>query len=284
MFFNHLFSVVVVSLLSLTAQAHENNTPWRTVPTASNEVPVALEDVGITEHLGEAIDLTTTFKDETGQTVELNRYFSGHKPVLLSLVYYGCPGLCNFHLNGVTDALKELDWNLGKEFEMVVISIDPSEDPEMATQKKSSYVKALGRDQAASGWHFLTGKKENIEKIASQVGFRFHWDKLSKQWAHTSAMYVLSPLGKISRYLYGIQFDPKTVRLSLVEASQGKTGTVLDHLILYCFQYDPNRKTYAFYAYNIVRAGGGIAGLALLALLIPTWLRERRKSKVQGDS
>lgn len=273
-----------VLIVATSLSADDNNAPWRTVPKSSNEVPAALEDIGITEHLGETPDLATTFKDEQGETVQLSKYFTGRKPILLSLVYYGCPGLCNFHLNGVTDAFKELDWNLGKEFDMVVISIDPSEDSKMAASKKKSHLKELGREEAASGWHFLTGTQENIQKIAQQVGFRYRWDEASKQWAHTAAMYVLSPEGKLSRYLYGIQFEPKTVRLSLVEASQGKTGSVVDHLILYCFQYDPNKKTYAFYAYNIVRAGGGILGLLFIAILVPTWLRERRKSKVQGDS
>lgn len=277
--------LMVLFALSVSASAHEgqNNAPWRTTPKSSNEVPAALEDVGITEHLGEKIDLALTFKNEAGETVSLGKYFTGHKPVLLSLVYFGCPGLCNFHLNGVTEALKGLDWSLGKEFDMVVISIDPSEDSVMAAGKKQSHVTELGRPNAATGWHFLTGTQENIQKIAAQVGFKYHWDKLSKQWAHTSAMYALSGDGKISRYLYGIQFEPKTVRLSLVEASEGKTGTVMDHLILYCFQYDPNKKTYAFYAYNIVKAGGGILGLLIIAFLIPTWLRERRKSKMQGE-
>ncbi len=280
-------STLVLSVLVLVqggvTHADQGNTPWRPTAKPAGEVPAALEDVGITEHLGETIDLTLPFKNEAGESVQLGKYFSGKKPVLLSLVYYGCPGLCNFHLNGVTETLKGLDWSLGKEFDMVVISIDPSEGPEMAKGKKESHVTELGRPHAAEGWHFLTGTQESITKIASQVGFKYHWDKLSKQWAHTSAMYVISPQGKLSRYLYGIQFEPKTVRLSLVEASEGKTGTVMDHLILYCFQYDPNKKTYAFYAYNIVRAGGGALGLLIIALLVPTWLRERRKSKVQGE-
>ncbi len=285
---NSFFAIVILcTLFAFESRAHENNTPnntpWRTTPTSSNAVPVALQEVGITEHLGDFIDMTTQFKDESGQSVQLGKYFTGRRPVLLSLVYYGCPGLCNFHLNGVTDAFKDLDWSLGKEFDMVVISIDPSEDAKLATEKKASHVNELGRAGAAQGWHFLTGAEADIQKIAKQVGFQYHWDTPSKQWAHTSAMYVLSPAGKISRYLYGIQFEPKTVRLSLVEASEGKTGSVMDHLILYCFQYDPNKKTYAFYAYNIVRAGAGIVGLIMATVFIPTWLRERRKSKMQGE-
>lgn len=275
--------VLIASLVGADLRANESNTPWKTNPDAASQVPKALEEIGIVEHLGETLDLTTPFVDEKGNTVALSKYFLGKKPVLLSLVYYGCPGLCNFHLNGVTDALRGLDWTLGKEFEMVVISIDPSEKSDLAAAKKESHLKELKRLGSESGWHFLTGTEASIKKISQAVGFKYRWDEASKQWAHTAAMYVLSPEGKISRYLYGIQFEPKDVRLSLVEASEGKVGSVLDRLVLYCFQYDPNKKTYAFYAYNIVRGGAGIAGLLMAAFFIPTWIRERRKSKAQGE-
>lgn len=267
----------IIFAFSLPATADQ---PWEAVGKTADEKPPEIQDVGITENLGGQLTLGTEFTDENGQKVTLQKYFHKNRPVLLSLVYFECPMLCNLHLNGVTEVLKKTEWNLGKEFDMVVISIDPKETPELAAKKKAAYVKSLGREGAENGWHFLTGTQESITAVASTVGFKYKWDSPTKQWAHTAAMYVLTPTGMISRYLFGIHFTEKDLKLALLEASNGKIGNVIDHLMLYCFQYDPDRRTYAFYAFNIMKFGGGLCGLILAMFLLPHWFRMRRETKL----
>lgn len=275
-------SALLLSLLIATIAFSEEKKPWRQHDKPAAEAPPELKDIGITENLGQKLDTSLTFTNEAGQTVALGQYFDGKRPVLLSLVYYNCPGLCNFVLNGATETFSKMDWELGNQFDMVVVSIDPKENAELAQKKKENYLKELKKPGAERGWHFLTGSEENIKKLAAQVGFAYKWDEATEQWAHSAALYALSPDARIMRYLYGISYEPKTVRLSLVEASEGKAGSVIDKLILQCFQYNPNTRGYAFYAYNIVRAGGAIVGIFIAAILLPIWVRERRRSKAQG--
>lgn len=246
------------------------------------ETPESLQGIGIEEHLGDQIDPDLEFTNEAGEKVRFSSFLSGNKPVLLSLVYYSCPGLCNFHLNGLTDAFKEMKEPLGAEFDHVLVSIDPAEGPALAAEKKANYLEAYGRPEAAKGWHFLTGDEANIKKLAEQVGFKYRWDEKEKQWAHAAAAIVITPNGKISRYLYGIVFDPKVVRLSMVEASNGTIGTVVDKLTLFCFHFDPRASKYTFYAFNVMRAGAGFIVVVLAAGLIPFWLRSRKE--LQGDA
>lgn len=247
----------------------------------ANETPKQLEGVGIEEHLGATIDLDLTFKNEQGELVPLRSYFKDHKPVLLSLAYYTCPSLCNFHLNGLLDVFKKLNAPLGHEFNAVVVSIDARETPDVARKKKENYIKSYGRPEGADGWHFLVGEETKIRELAKQVGFNYHWDEEQKQWAHAAAAYVITPEGKISRYLYGIDFDPQTLRLSMVEASSGRVGTLVDKLILYCFHFDPKASKYTLYAFNVMRAGGMAIIVILTAFLVPFWVRNRREGEVQ---
>ena len=243
----------------------------------ANHTPKALDGIGITEKLGESVDLALPFVDDTGKEVTLGQYFTGHKPVLLSIVYYNCPSLCNFHLNGVTEALKNIPWTPGQEFEQVAISMDPQETAEVAGPKKAAYVQAYGRLQSINGWHFLTGKEQNIKKIAEQIGFRYRWDEETKQYAHASAAVVLTPGGKISRYIHGIQPDVKTMRLGLLEASGGKVGSLVDQIIMYCFHFDPSKSKYTIAAWKIMQAGAVLTLMILALFLIPFWLREHRQ-------
>ena len=242
-----------------------------------NEMNELREGIGIDEKLGDKVDANLEFKNEKGESVKLGDYFSKGKPVMLAMIYFNCPSLCNFQLNGIVDTLKNLEWTTGEKFEFVVVSIEPTETPELAAKKKKAYLKAYGRDAGAEGWHFLTGKQEAITKLADQVGFRYKWVESRKEYAHTAATYIITPDHQISRYLYGIGFTPKTLRLSLVEASNGKIGNAVDKFLLYCFQYDPEKRGYAFYAFNIMRAGAGAAVLVLLAFLVPFWLRQRKQ-------
>lgn len=251
----------------------------------ANETPAELEGIGIQEHLGDQINLDLEFKNEKGDLVPLRSFFKDHKPVLLTLAYYNCPSLCNFHLNGLNDSFKRLEAPVGKEFHFVVVSIEPNETSELAAQKKQAYLKAYGRPEGAAGWHFLVGDDDSIKALARQVGFSYRWDEEEQQYAHAAAAYVLTPDGRISRYLYGITFSPRTMRLSLVEASNGKIGTLVDKLILFCFHFDPKESKYTLAAFNVVRAGGIFTVVVLALFVAPFWFRNRREEKrVQGEA
>lgn len=225
---------------------------------AAESTPVELKGIAITEHLGSPIDLNLTFKDETGATVPLKTFFNGKKPVVMTLAYYGCPNLCGMLLNGVTDVFKDLSWMPGQEFEYVNVSIDPSETPELAVQKKGNILKDYGRTGTDAGWHFLTGNEANIRALAGQIGFNYFYDKEQKQYAHGSALYVLTPDGKLSRYLFGVMFEPRDMRLALLESSNGKIGNIVDHILLYCYRYDPKSRKYSLIATRLMKFGAGV--------------------------
>jgi protein SCO1 len=246
----------------------------------ATETARELKDVGITEHLGENLDLSLQFKNEKGELVPLSSFYNGSNPVVMSLVYFGCPGLCSFHLNGVVDAVKGLDWTIGKEYQYVVISFDAKEygDLALTQQKKESYLKLYPRPEAAAGWHFLTGDAATIQKLTSAVGFKYQWKEDTKEWAHASAAIVTTPSGKISRYLHGIIFEDKNFRLALNEASEGKIGTFVDRMIWYCFHYDPKQSKYVLASAKVMKAGGVAIILILAAMLLPFWFRSRRES------
>ena len=239
-----------------------------------NEKPHYLDDIGIEEHLGEKVDLGLEFKDSDGRTVKLGKYFA-EKPVFLMLAYYNCPTLCSLHFSSLMKSFRGFDWNVGEKFEFVVVSIDPREGPKDAKDAKNLYLSEYNRPGSEKGWHFLTGEEETIKKLASQVGFKYVWDSNMEQYAHAAAAYALTPNGVLSYYHYGLNIDPKVMRLSLVEASENKIGNIVDRLVLFCLQYDPNKKTYAFYAYNIMRVAASLAALVLIFFLARFWLRER---------
>lgn len=237
--------------------------------------PEILHDVSIDQKLNEQVPLDLTFRDENGQSVQLGQYF-GNKPVILSLAYYECPMLCTLVLNGMASALKVLNFDIGKQFEVVTVSFDPRETPELAAAKKKNYMKEYGRAGAASGWHFLTGEQESIRRLTEAVGFRYKWDPDSKQFAHAAGIIVLTPQGRISRYFYGVEFAPRDLRLGLIEAADGKIGTAVDQLLLFCFHYDPKTGRYGTIAINSVRLGGVATVVALASFVIVMLRRERR--------
>ena len=240
-----------------------------------NNKPIVLEKIGIDENLGGEIDLNLPFVDDHGEEVVLGKYFN-EKPVFLMLIYYACPTLCNTHLNSLMDTFRNSDMLIGKDYEFVAVSIDPDESHILAGQKKESYLKEYGKPETRDGWHFLTGTEENIKELASQVGFKYAWDYQQRQWAHAAAAYIVTPKGRLSYYHYGVSIDPKVLRLSLVEASENKIGNVLDRMVLFCLQYDPNKKTYAFYAYNLMRVGAILMALILGIFLFRFWRLESR--------
>lgn len=231
---------------------------------AAESTPVELKDVGITERLGEPIDLNLSFRDESGAIVPLKTYFDGKKPVVLTLAYYGCPNLCGLLLNGVTDVFKEMSWQPGQEFQYVNVSIDPTETPELAATKKENLLKEYGRSGTGDGWHFLTGTEANIQALAQQIGFAYYYDPTEKQYAHGSALYVVTPDGKLSRYLFGVMFEPRDLRMALVESSQGKIGNIVDHVLLYCYRYDPKSRKYSLIATRLMKVGAGITIIGIV--------------------
>ncbi|MCB0342193.1 MAG: SCO family protein [Pseudobdellovibrionaceae bacterium] len=255
-------------------------------PIQASDVPRELENVGVTEKLGAQLNLSLPFVDDRGESVTLSQYFTGDKPVLLTMVYYGCPSLCNFHLNGLIEVFKKMKMKPGQDFRFVAVSMDHNEDDFLASEKKTNYLKEMGLTEDEPGWHFLTGSEANVKVLADQLGFGFRWDAAQQQYAHSSVAYVMTPAGVISRYLYGIQFSPETLRLSLVEASEGSIASVVDRLILFCFQFNPAKNKYTIYAYNVVRAGGVMIILVLAIFLVPFWFREKKQpgTALKGES
>jgi len=237
--------------------------------------PRALREVGFDQKLGGRVPQELRFKDDAGRLVELRDYF-GTRPVVLSLNYYGCPMLCTVTLNGLASALNVLtSFDAGREFELVTVSFDPSEGPELAAQKKASYLTRYTRPTAEAGWHFLTGDKAAIDALTSAVGFRYAWDEETKQFAHPAGIVVLTPEGRISRYLYGIEYAPKDLKLALMESSSGKIGNLVDQAILYCYRYDPLTGRYSASIMHIMRAGAILTLLGLLGYIGLALRRER---------
>jgi protein SCO1/2 len=243
--------------------------------------PEVLKNVGLDQKLNAQVPLDLTFRDEHGATVKLGQLLQG-KPAILTMVYYQCPMLCTEVLNGTLNSLKEVPLDIGKDFSVITVSIDPSERPVLADAKHIMYAGLYGRPGAVQGWHFLTGDEAQIQKLAAAVGFRFVYDKESSQFAHASGIMVLTPEGRLSRYFYGLAYPPRDVRLALVEASEGKIGSTVDEILLFCFHYDPVTGKYAVTILNVVRAAGVISVVAI-ALMIFIFLRREKYSVAPGD-
>ncbi len=238
--------------------------------------PPVLKDVGIDQLLNSQVPLDLEFKDETGRTVKLAEYFKD-KPVILSLVYYDCPQLCTQVLTGLLGTLKSLPMSPGKEFISLTVSFDPREKPELAAAKKKEYLDRLRKPAAVDGWHFLTGEEAPIKALTKAVGFRYLWDPVTKQYAHASGVMVLTPQGKVSRYFYGIEYAPRDLRFGVIEASDGKIGSLADQVILYCYQYDPTRGTYGLVLMRLMKIFGVLTIITLAALIL--FLRRKTKQK-----
>ena len=253
--------------------------------TATNGLPPALKDVGIDQRLNQPLPLDLSFRDETGQTVQLNQYF-GKRPVILSMVYYNCPMLCTQVLNGMVSSLRVISFNPGEQYEIISVSFDPRETPALAATKKTNYVNSLPaakRAGAISGWHFLTGDETNIRRLTEAVGFRYHWDEATKQFAHASGIMVLTPEGKVAQYYYGIEYAPKDLRLGLVEASANKIGTPVDQLLLFCYHYDPATGKYRV-VMNVMRVAGGITIIGIVLLLFALHRRAAAQLRLRPGS
>src|SRR6204780_3867508 len=236
--------------------------------------PSLLKEVGIDQKLDQSIPLDLAFRDEHGNPVQLGQYF-GEKPVILSLVYYNCPMLCTQVLNGLESSLKLIPMDIGKQFNVVTVSVDPTERPVLAEAKQALYTGLYGRPGVTDGCHFLTGDEQQIKRVANAVGFRYAYDPGSKQFAHASAIMVLTPDGKLSKYFYGIQYSPRDLRLGLVEASARKIGTPVDAILLFCYHYDPHPGKYGLLISRLIQAGGLLTVLAIGSTMLILFRRER---------
>ncbi len=236
--------------------------------------PLMLRSVEFQQRLNAQLPLEVRFRDENGQTVELARYF-GRKPVILTFAYYDCPMLCTLILDGLTRGLQPVALDMGKQFEAVNISINPRELPSLAKAKKENYVKKYGRPGAAEGWHFLTGDETSIRRVADAAGFKYAYDPTSGQYAHASGILIATPQGKVSRYFYGIVFQPRDLRLGLVEASSEKIGSPVDVLLLYCYHYDATTGKYSLLITRVARLAGIATVLLLGSVLLLLFRRER---------
>jgi protein SCO1/2 len=245
-------------------------------PAAPADADSILEQVGLDQKLGEQVPLGLEFRDESGRTVHLRDYF-GERPVVLTLVYYECPMLCSLILNGTVRALRTLEFTVGREFDVLTVSIDPDETPELAAAKRTEYLSSYRREGAEKGWHFLTGREDQIRPLADSVGFRYAFDPASGEYAHAAGIMVLTPEGKVARYFYGVEYSPRDLKLGLIEASEKKIGSPVDQLLLLCYHYNPLTGRYNFAVMTAVRVGGALTVLGIVALLW-TLIRRERKS------
>jgi protein SCO1/2 len=261
-------------LLTLALAGGPVGEPGSAPPSSSQPPDVA--NLSFDQRLNAQVPLDATFRDERGQDVQLAELVRG-RPVILVLAYYRCPQLCNLVLNGLVDGLRGVTYRPGEEYEIVTVSFDDRESPEIAAAKKASYVDSYGRPGAADHWHFLTGHKDQIDRVAEAVGFHYDYDSKHDRFNHPSGVVVLTPEGNVSRYLFGINYPPRDLKLGLMEASQGQVGSLVDQFLLYCFHYDQATGKYAFAVMNAIRAGGALTVLVLGALLLRLWRREKHR-------
>lgn len=280
--------LIVCSVMPISAQKSEHyNSPLYSPKTydpsigTSNGLPETLKKIGIEQKLGGQMPMETVFKDESGNAVKLGDYFNKGRPVILAFVYYECPMLCNEVLNGLTGTLKGISFDAGKDFDVVAISFDARENekPDLAKNKKDSYMTRYGRPGTEKGWHFLTGTKESVEAATKAAGFGFEWDEKSNQFAHAGAIMITTPDGRLARYFYGIDYSPKDVKFGIMESAESKVGNAAEQLLLYCYHYDPSTGKYGLAVLRVMRMGAvlTILGMGLMGFVF--WRRNKVKSE-----
>jgi protein SCO1 len=269
--------VVLMAVWCIPAVSGAQTTPSRGLAEGGQPAsakPGILNEIGIDQRIGNQLPLDLPFTDETGRTVRLGEYF-GRRPVILALVYYECPMLCTQVLNGLVSALGVMNFEAGREFDVVAVSFNPKEGPGLASQKKAAYMERYDRPHTAGGWHFLTGSEDSIRRLTSAVGFRYTFDDESKQFAHGAAIQVVTPKGTLARYFYGIEFSARDIRFGLIEASEERIGTPIDDVLLLCYHYDPSSGKYGAAVLGLVRLGAVATVLAFLVFLTVSLRRER---------
>jgi protein SCO1/2 len=272
-------ALAMAALLSLasTAAAQMGETVKLAPPP-----PSVLNNIGIDQKLNAQAPLELSFKDEHGREVKLGDYF-GKVPVVLALVYYDCPMLCTETLNGMVSAFSILKFDIGNQYQVVTVSFDPKEKPELALKKKEAYVHRYGRAGAEQGWHFLTGEPASIAALTKAVGFRYQWDDQTQQYAHATGLILLTPQGRIAQYYYGVEFSPRDLRLGMVEASQGHIGTLVDQVLLYCYHYDPRTGKYGAVITRVLQIAGLITVAVLGGFLILMFKLEPKRRRLAPD-
>lgn len=282
---NFLLAIVIIfgcgMGTSAKAQSVEGLENASGATTRPGELPPILQNVGITQRLGAQVPLGATFKDENGKIVPLSSYF-GKQPVVLVLAYYRCPMLCSEVLSGAVTALKNVGFEIGRQFEVVTVSFDPRDTPEIAAAKKETYIKEYGDPLAATGWHFLTGQKSQIDSLADAVGFHYKYDPKTGQYAHAAGLMVISPKGKVAQYFYGIEFPSRDLHLALVQSSIEKIGSLADEIVLYCCQYDPNTGRYQAVIARVLQILGVVTILVMGGGLLLFFRMERRNRVVRS--
>ena len=248
---------------------------------AASEMPGILKEVTFRQQLDQPLPLDAQFKDEGGRDVRLGDYFKTGKPVVLAFVYYGCPMLCTQVMNGISSALKVLPFKAGQDFDVVLVSFDPRDTPQVALEKKNAHLEYWSTEATAAGWHFLTGTEAEIRRTTQAAGFSYAWDERTQQFAHVSGVLVVTPDGRLSRYFYGIEYSAKELRLALVESGKGAIGSKIDELLLYCFHYDPESGRYGVVVMNLIRLGG-VVTVALLAGFILLMRRRETRTPAEG--
>jgi protein SCO1/2 len=247
----------------------------------ASEVPAALREIGFDQNLSKRVPLDATFKDEAGRTVALGDYF-GKRPVVLLFAYYDCPMLCTMVINGLASALDVLALEPGRDFEIVTVSFDPRDTPQTAAAKKAAYISRYKHPGGAAAWHFLTGEQPSIDRLTKAAGFRYVWDKDTNQFAHPTGVIVLTPDGRLARYLFGIEYGPRDLRFAIIEASNGKVGTPVDALLLYCYHYDPETGRYGLAIMRTVRVAGAATVLALVSFIFVMIRREKSSPEARN--
>lgn len=277
--------VVMTTLIAFAAGSIDpvcaqrfSSVPYGT-PAGSSPTADLIRAIGIEQHLGAQLPLDARFRDEQGRDVKLGDFF-GNQPVVVMLVYYRCPMLCTQVLTGFLKSSQAVPLEIGRDYQVVTVSFDPRETSDLAAEKKSNYVRAYRREGAAQGWHFLTGDRESIDRLTEAVGFRYQYDPKSGQFAHASGIALATPAGRLSRYFYGIEYEPDDLRLGLVESSSGRVGSVVDQVLLLCYHYDPLTGKYGLAIANALHAAGVLTVLLLGGFLIVMYRRERRRTKL----
>ncbi len=280
-------TIILTAFVAVSAQKSEHyNSPLYAPKTydpsqmTSNGLPEALQSIGIEQKLGDKLPMNAEFKNEDGQTVKLGDYFNKGRPVIVAFVYYECPMLCNQVLNGLTGSLKGINFDAGKDFDVLAISFDARENdkPELAKNKKAGYVERYGRTGSENGWHFLTGTQPSIDEVTKAAGFSYKWDEKSNQFAHAGGIMITTPDGKLARYLYGIDYAPKDLKFGLMESAESRVGNPAEQLLLYCYHYDPSTGKYGLAILNVIRLGAIATLIGMGAMAFVFWRRNKRKA------
>lgn len=274
-----VFSAALTALVATSAAAMPFNENAK--PLSNTNAAQVMNDVDVVENLNNQVPLDATFTDQDGKTVQLRDLVTGEKPVVLTMVYYQCPQLCSLVLGALNKAVRNSGMALGQDYEAITISIDPRETPEQAVKRQRGHLQALGAPGQEPDWEFLVGKDEEIRKVADAVGFRYRFDEQTDQYAHAAAIMVLTPDGRVSRYLYGVEFPPRDLRLAVLEASGGRVGTSFDRVLLKCFKYDPNTRRYEVYVFGFIRGGALLVFGALATTLAVFWRREYKRGTIR---